>query len=373
MAERLAAVEGMRGWLAMGVLFVHVCGLSNIGITMRSDAGDTFVTVFMIISGFVITHLLVTKQESSGVYITRRFMRLFPVFALTCIFGYLTVPLVLSALPSTTAYAGLHDYWSCIERSQTEHFWANLLAHSVMLHGALSAAVLPCAATTFNAPAWSLSLEWQFYLLAPLGLALTQKPAARLVAVAALALLCLAARHGAFGQYQHESFLLISVPFFAVGVASRFAYPLLAGRLRAPTAGLALLTMLAPLGWSVIPLLIWGGLLTLLITDRHAVSGIDAAAVRLGSLLLESRVATYVGKRSYSIYLIHLPILNALAYFLPHSGLSGIRSFLTLLAVGVAMTLPLSCASYALVERPGIAFGNRLAMRLAARRAVPAE
>ncbi len=369
-AERFDAIEGARGWLASGVMIVHAAVLSHISVD--GDTGDTLVIVFMVMSGFVITHLLLVRDESYGIYIIRRFLRLFPVFAVTCVAGYFSARLVLAALPPTPNYAGLTDYWSCIDHSQTEHLWANVLAHATMLHGTINSSVLPCAAITFNPPAWSLSLEWQFYIIAPFALALaTRGRSVGIIGLAAATLLCLAARHGDLGQYQHLSFLPLAVPFFAVGVASRLVYPHLAGRLRRPAAALALLAALLPLGWHVLPLILWGYLFTLLITDHRAVSGIDAAAVRLGSLLFESRGAQFVGKRSYSIYLIHLPILNLVAFFLPLGRLSSGEIFLLLLATGATLTLPLSCASYAVVERPGMALGNRLAARLAAR-GVPA-
>ena len=44
--------------------------------------------VFVIISGFVITHVIVERPEPYLGYLTRRFMRIFPLFAITSVVGY---------------------------------------------------------------------------------------------------------------------------------------------------------------------------------------------------------------------------------------------------------------------------------------------
>jgi peptidoglycan/LPS O-acetylase OafA/YrhL len=90
--KRLAAVEGLRGWLAWAVLFDHVAYFSNfrapfLGQFLR-DIGPPAVLVFIIVSGFVITHLLIERPEPYSAYLLRRFMRIFPLFAVTCIGGY---------------------------------------------------------------------------------------------------------------------------------------------------------------------------------------------------------------------------------------------------------------------------------------------
>jgi peptidoglycan/LPS O-acetylase OafA/YrhL len=358
---RFDGIEGARGWLATGVLVVHACALSQIATVIRVGVGDTFVIVFVIISGFVITHLLLTKDEPYPAYILRRFMRLFPVFAVTCCVGYFCTPLVLTAVSRRYSNNDLVQFFSCMNQGQTQYFWSNFLAHLTMLHGAISTEVLPCTAITFNAPAWSLSLEWQFYLVAPLVVALARQRTVSLAILGAMIVLCLSARHGTFGHYLHSSFLPLMVSYFAVGIASRLAYPKLADRVKTPTAALGLLGTLIPLGWNVLPLLIWGSLFVLLVTDRHALKRTDAAIMRLGAQLLESPTATFIGKRSYSVYLFHLPILSALTYSLP---LNGPQLFVTLLATGGPLTLLVSCISYNLVEKPGIALGNRLATSL---------
>ena len=119
--------------------------------------------IFIIISGFVITHLIIEKHETYGVYIFRRFMRIFPLFAVTCVIGYFFELVLLEAssrLPWRDApWFAAHAE---VVHSQMAHFWPNFFAHLTMMHGAISENILPKSAYVFDPPAWSLSLEWHF-------------------------------------------------------------------------------------------------------------------------------------------------------------------------------------------------------------------
>src|SRR5688572_28994913 len=82
--ERFPAIEGLRAWLAMAVVASHLIQLSGLYLRNRPGAllyagGSVAVLVFVIVSGFVITHLVLGKREPYKVYVGRRFFRLFPV------------------------------------------------------------------------------------------------------------------------------------------------------------------------------------------------------------------------------------------------------------------------------------------------------
>src|ERR1700743_625586 len=83
-------IDGLRAWLAWTVVFAHVFMLTAADIKWPalhrlSIAADHAVSVFIIISGFVITHLILEKKEKYIPYITRRFLRIYPVYFL-CLF-----------------------------------------------------------------------------------------------------------------------------------------------------------------------------------------------------------------------------------------------------------------------------------------------
>ncbi len=101
----------------------------------------------------------------------------------------------------------------------------HLLAHLTLTHGLIPQSALPYAYVTLLGPAWSLSTEWQFYVL--IGLA-----APRRLGRFALALLALGAAYRALplGPEFSRAFLPDAAPFFALGLAS--AVMLRGGRTR---------------------------------------------------------------------------------------------------------------------------------------------
>jgi len=234
-----------------------------------------------------------------------------------------------------------------------------------MLHGAINDDTLPRAIFVFNNPAWSLSLEWQFYLIAPIVLFIYRRLSVTLITIAVLTALCIAYDFGVFGIFQQRSLLFASAPFFAVGIASRIAYPKFLASLQNPTIVLALLGAQIPLGWELAPFLVWGCVYATLITDRRNLSPIDGVVIRLTSRMLESRPALFTGARSYSTYLCHMSIISLILYALTTFTimLSSTQMFLVLFFVAFPLTLIFSCILYAVVERPGIALGNLILIR----------
>jgi peptidoglycan/LPS O-acetylase OafA/YrhL len=371
--KKFDTIEGLRGWLAWTVVLCHIAYAADIYAKgwgpILKRAGGTSVMVFIIVSGFVITHLLIEKHETYGVYIFRRFMRIFPLFAVTCIIGYFCLPFLVEAssrLPWRDAPSFKFYYeFSEIVHSQTAYFWPNFFAHLTMMHGVISDDVLPSSQYVFNSPAWSLSLEWQFYLLAPLAVVAARRLPVALITIGILTVLCIAYDFGAFGSFQQPSLLFASAPFFAVGIGSRIAYPKLAGSLRNPAIVLALLVAQIPLGWQLAPLVVWGLIYTTLITDRRDLQPIDEAVMKFASLMLESRYALFMGRRSYSIYLCHLSLLGLTLYALTSlsADLSKTQAFLALLFTVVPVTFAFSCILYLTVEKPGIVLANRISTR----------
>src|SRR5262249_18493741 len=139
------------------------------------------VLIFIIISGFVITHLTIERPEPYRIYLLRRFMRIFPLFAVACVMGFLTLDLLTAAM-ARSAWANDPDIprqigvMTSIAESGHKFLVPHVLIHLTMLHGVVSQNLLPWSDQVFDSPAWSLSLEWQFYLLAPLVILLACRP-----------------------------------------------------------------------------------------------------------------------------------------------------------------------------------------------------
>lgn len=196
---------------------------------------------------------------------------------------------------------------------------------------------------------WSLSVEWQFYLLLPLALMALwkwrpgRKPLTILMAVGFAASLALS--------------IVVTIwrPSAAFYLLPTRAWEMLAGGLvylLAPTLSLTprQRTRLEVIGFSLILATLlgfdaasqWPGWRALLpVTGAVLV----LLAARSTSAWTSSFAAQWLGTRSYSIYLWHWPLVVALVY-------AELQSNLAAIAAGLVLTLVLGQLSYALVETP---------------------
>ena len=95
--SRIAAVDGLRGMLALVVVAWHVAG--PLGASWLLMPANLAVAMFFVLSGYVLTR---GWNGRFGVFLARRFVRLWPVYAL--------------CLGAGCLIAGIHPVWS-------EFFW----------------------------------------------------------------------------------------------------------------------------------------------------------------------------------------------------------------------------------------------------------
>ena len=156
--NRNQTLDVSRGFLSWIVVVVHVVWLAGYHGIIQGRAGVYAVDGFIILSGFVITQLLVTKNEPYGIFIFRRFMRLFRPFIVCLAIALLVRPFTFGTAPSELIR----------EASENRYFWWHLGAHASLIHGLVPTAWLPQSQLAFLPPGWSISLEFQLYLVAPL-------------------------------------------------------------------------------------------------------------------------------------------------------------------------------------------------------------
>jgi peptidoglycan/LPS O-acetylase OafA/YrhL len=137
---RIPSLDGWRGIAILLVLIDHLEGyLTNHYRWPWADTGQHGVTIFFVLSGFLITSKLIENPADLGKFYTRRFFRLMPAA-----WAYLAVLLFLS-LMTKVSFITLPELRQCLL------FYRN--------YGEFNLSV--CAHF------WSLSLEEQFYLVWP--------------------------------------------------------------------------------------------------------------------------------------------------------------------------------------------------------------
>jgi peptidoglycan/LPS O-acetylase OafA/YrhL len=348
--QRFGAIEGLRGWLAWIVVADHCLVFATPFHGRLTGSGFQAVLMFITVSGFVVSHLLLERPEPYGIYLTRRFFRLAPLFFVTCIGGFFAYRLQVRLLAYGFGNTELAFVLRNVEASQTAYFAQHLAAHLTMLSSAISHEVLPYSDYAFNMPAWSVSLEWQFYIAAPVLYPLLRYRALLPLAVALAVLGHWLFNRGAFGSYDQPGLLFASAIYFMVGIGSRLALPHL--KLKSPAVALALslaLLVLADHKAMAIWALVFFGL-----------TGIFGPFYRLA---LESRPVLYLGARSYSTYLSHFAVVVG-CQWLWIALFGAPPGFLALLAMTVPVTFLASEILYRCVERPGIQLGAWLIARI---------
>ncbi|WP_425229645.1 acyltransferase family protein [Sphingomonas sp.] len=362
---RFVAIDGLRAWMAWLVLAMHIVqqGLPGGGPAawIKLDLGGQAVDTFIIISGFVITHLLIERSGGYLAYIIPRFMRLFPAFVVACALGAGSL-----ALGSQWAAAGWFEPSHGIEyRNLIAYLPAHSVAHLLMLHGAIPNTVLPLSEYAFIPPGWSVSLEWQFYLVAPAVIWLCRTHSRAVVLVGTVAIMSVAYHFALRPLWDRPSFLVGTAKFFLIGIGCRFAAPYLAGRL--PYVAATGLSLACSLLWIGPPsIAMWMLVYAFVLRKPDVAIGMDLVHVRVMRALLESRATLFLAERSYSTYLLHWPIITLMGAIATHRGVSAGPALTLWMLPAVPLVLVIQEVVYRVVERPGRQLGKRWALRLGA-------
>lgn len=347
--KRFDAIEGLRGWLALAVVLSHLAWMTD--FPLFHGLGSMAVTIFLIISGFVVTHLILERQEPYAVYLTQRAARIFPLFAVTCLIGFFINDLVaLVDLKNADFARDVHG----VAESNHRHFWPHVAAHVGMIHGVIPNAVLPYSEYAFNMPAWSISLEWQFYIIAPIAaLVLSRKP--WLIIALAIIMVGLEMTIRKLGRPTlMPGNLVATAAYFTIGIYSRLIYiqALAFAHSIRMFSVLAVAIVLLPIN-DMRPFVLWGLVWLFLIKSDRGMFG------RGMSFILKNPLALYFGSRSYSIYLTHYIVLSGVVYAFHRLGMP-IPGIVILAVIGVPLTILISELTFRTIERPGIAFGKHM-------------
>jgi peptidoglycan/LPS O-acetylase OafA/YrhL len=256
------------------------------------------------------------------------------------------------------------EFWSQfqedkISRFESMHsmFFQHLIAHLTMLHGVIPNSILPQSAVMFVAPAWSISLEWQFYLVAPLVFWALKSRVGTIVTVASAVLTFTAYHKGLLGNYMYSAFLPAAVGYFAIGIGSR----LLIGQIRSFSFDPALF---AVVGGAFVIWFMPGFLVPLIWTVFFAYMTFDNDRLdnKVFRAIFTNPVSLSLGRVSYSIYLVHVPAIVIVGYVaVTYFNVGSQAALLATHGISIALAIAASYALYSFIEKPGIEFGNRLA------------
>ncbi len=348
----IPGLDGIRALAVLAVLLYHAD-------VSWMPGGFLGVDMFFVLSGFLITSIVLTELERNGrlnfkQFYLRRARRLLPA-----LFLVLALAAVLAAFLATDAAANVRrDILGALTYTTN---WVYIFADQSYFEATGRPPMLQHL--------WSLAVEEQFYLIWPAIAVLAWRGGGRhrvrdwaLVGALASTLIMVvlslmngypAASDGSrvyFGTDSHAMGLLIGAALAAVYLPNRLKTDLMSGAKAILNAsgfvalGLVVLIMMnthSNASW-----LYWGGFLIFSVLVAVIIAVASHPASILGNVL-GSQPLKYIGQRSYGLYLFHWPVFLVLRPELdvPFEGLSNF-----LLRMGI--TFGLAELSYRYVEMP---------------------
>lgn len=310
------------------------------------EQGHVAVRTFFVLSGFVLTQGYAASRwnrEDLMSYGAARVSRIYPVYLLSlAIVAYFILEFLLSP---ATSFGG---------KLSTVAEYGLVLQGWVRNPGA-----------GWNTPAWSLSCEFLFYLcLPPLLVWLGQRSRVKLLVLTAVALVLPVLLHRAGVPLSWKPILHLGD--FLVGIAAARIYSMMRNsHLGHRRAGYWLYLPAMAIGTLVLVFSDRLSGLTDLGTVLRPLNGMLVLGLALGggifARFLSTGVAQYLGQVSYSMYILHVPLL----WWFGNRGPAVMGN----LQVGMALIyivgiVLVSVAAYELVEKPA----NRRLRDLARRR-----
>ncbi|HVR39579.1 MAG TPA: acyltransferase [Thermoanaerobaculia bacterium] len=348
-------LNGLRFIAALLVLVSHVelmkghHGLASLSENPAVyELGRIAVTFFFVLSGFLITYLLLVERQTTGTiaigkFYTRRVLRIWPLYFLVVVLAFFVLPRL--------HFFDIPQYTLSMKTLPLYVFFLPQLALSIF------------SPVPYAEPLWSIGVEEQFYLLWPLLVAKTR----RFVSIAmGIAMFCILAKQipvwmgprlqnlGFWNDFI-DYFYFTRMECMVVGALAavvifqrrerliRFLYhPMTQIAAYTISAYLILTTRNKPiLHYSVHSVL-------------FAVIIVNIATNKKSLLRLENRPLLFLGNTSYAIYMLHEIVINAVIGV--QTRLTGTTyrdagSNVILYAASILLTIALASAVYWYFER----------------------
>jgi peptidoglycan/LPS O-acetylase OafA/YrhL len=336
--KKIPQLDAVRSLAVLLVLLHNTDTYPSLHLHLISDNGWMGVDLFFVLSGLLITGILLDSKQSEGYFksfYARRCLRIWPLYYSVLLFMFVIVPL----LRPSDAHA--------VFETRSSPWWA----YPVFLQNFLIP--IPTMATGTLGVTWSLAVEEQFYLVWPLVVRFCTESQLRKIAIAVV---CISPALR-FYLVQHQV-LIYSNTFCRLD--GLMAGALLALVIRsvnfAPskllTRAWIMLLVSAPLAL-VIEMSFHAQWIVFSLTALASVSFIYLALFspqRWLRSVLTNRFLVYTGTISYGIYLLEkIPLDAAKAFHLDQ------HQFLAL-PITAAATYALAVLSWNLLEKPILKF-----------------
>jgi peptidoglycan/LPS O-acetylase OafA/YrhL len=351
-------LDGLRGCCAIFVALSHALLFTGHTddylkstlkpLTIFMSYGHFSVAVFIVLSGFCLT-IPVAKSDQIELkggfarYVSRRFTRIIPPYYFALLLSLIFIFfLPILQIKSNTVWDGKIPVTT-----------NSIIAHILLIHNFSNDWI-----NNINGPLWSVATEWQIYFVFPLLILIWRKYNLTISFLSAIVLGFLISRTnqsihswflGLFAMGMFASVICFSRNDLFSSIRSRINWPILSW-----IAAILLVAFLALLRFKHVSLLVSESVVGFLICVNLISFTLNELSMNKKPLLLRffnSKVAVFLGSFSYSIYLIHSPILAFINLELLSYNF-GIDSYLLIMVfISVPISVFISYGFYHLVEK----------------------
>lgn len=348
------ALDGLRGMAILLVVVYHNFGFINVFFF-----GWLGVDLFFVLSGFLITDILLQTKGRPGFlknFYLRRILRIFPLYYLTLILFLFILPRLVSSFD--VAYYREHQLW----------LWTYLQNWIYTFQN-------PGHTNTLN-HLWSLAVEEQFYLVWPLAVLLIKNPRHLLLLISLVLVAVLGLRLWAWMTQVADLayfnlFTFTRVDGICIGCMIALLRQIRPGLLNRYTTAIVLFFA----GMNFIfffvnrrydfafPYLALAGYTTFAMIFGLLVNEAVSGSTKWVQLLFTIPVLRFLGRISYGFYIFHWPVYLLLAPVLTQWFAGGISGHPLQILVSVTATLAaiaVSWISFRYYESYFLKWKNRL-------------
>ena len=335
-------ITGLRAYAALGVFLIHSRGMGLRNFSRITDAiidyGKYGVIIFFVLSAFTISMSVDSKDNfNPGSYLLQRFLRIAPMYYVALLVGFLI---------------GANKYY-------LGYFHVDNDLKSLLLHLSFFNLFFVRYQNNIIGVEWTVPIEFLFYFVIPLAFfQMLKRP--NLVPI--LLILTAIISVGSYKFYTQSSYADLQYNWsffkysfsFIFGIAVYFLYKKKIFFIDNPIyANWTILLLFLVLFFYILMgfvykdlfSTIWIGLLILVCQSR--------AIITRG--IFENTIVQYLGKISYSIYLVHMLVLTWL-----ENKLTGFAYP----CIALAITISISSITYYLIEKPFIKLGKQFESRI---------
>jgi exopolysaccharide production protein ExoZ len=346
--QRYAYIDAMRGYAILLVIAVHSSQyFSDLPDAVRTvaDQGARGVQLFFVASAVTLCMSWQARHDGAVPFYIRRFFRIAPMY-------YLSIPFFL----------WVHGFGASIYAPDGIG-WRHIAMAATFTHG-----FMPDTITSVVPGSWSIADEMMFYSIFPLlmlGLSRIRFPAAALAVIFAT-WVCLRIQRSTEAYFAHTVldpawrsawgtftylWFVQQLPCFLFGLLA-FKWMADGRTVRWPRT-IVLVSMLAMVFVAFFPALPYIGRLGLPMQYGIIFALFAVGLAHWQPRLLVNPVIGWIGKVSFSAYLVHLGVISA--FGIPHSNYA--EAFFALTAI----TIVISSVTYLVIEGPCNQLGRRVA------------